>query len=302
MSKLFTKRNAPPPGKLRYDIPEQVRTRILKVFEDHASYQHGFRGFLRDLGDMLFKEYGNLVQSSYAAARRSDNPVIEHFYCCDDAHALDFVEAAFQQRPYEGGQQGVDEINNIFREHGVGYELTPYVEHHVEREEKGRFGTRKRTYIETDYPRIIRIDSQLAHQEVAEPALQLLTDSRLRVANGEMLTAYTALRSGNWEDAITSCCSAFESLLKTVCDLKGWTYDPNRDTCAKLVSICRDNGLFPPFYVPMFEAVGTVRNRLGDAHGRGPAPAHAVSQEHAEHMVRMTSTHMLLIAKLAGLS
>ena len=302
MKRLFTKRDAPPPDRLRYDIPEQVRTRIIAVFKDHVDSQHGFGGLLRDVGDMLFKEYGGLFQSSYAAARRSDNPVIEHFYCCDDAHALDFIEACFQQWPYRGGQDGVDELNNIFREHGIGYELTPYVEHEVEREEEGRFGKRKQKYIETDYPRVILVDSQLAQREIIEPTLHLLTDSRLRVANAEMLTAHLALRGGEWEDAITSCCSAFESLLKTICDLNGWSYDPNRDTCSRLVVICRDGGLFPPFYAPMFEAVGTVRNRLGDAHGRGPTPMHTVSQEHAEHMVRMTSTHMLLIAKLAGLS
>jgi len=300
--RLFTKRNAPPPDKLRYDIPEQIRTRILAVFEDHVDPQHGLGGLLSDVGKMLFKEYGGLYQSAYEMARRSDNPVIEHFYLCDDGHAIDFIEACFQQWPYSGRQQGVDEINGIFREHGIGYELTPYVEHEVEKEVEGRFGKRKQKYIETDYPQVIRLDSQLAHQEIVRPMLHLLSDSRLRVANREMLDALFSLRSGQWDDAITSSCSAFESLLKTICDLKGWAYDPNRDTCSRLVAICRDNGLFPAFYVPLFEAVGTIRNRLGDAHGRGPAPSQSVDQRHAEHMVRMTSAHMLLIAELAGLS
>jgi len=301
MSKLFTKRNAPTPERLRCDIPQDVRTRVLAVFADHVSSQNGFGGLLSEVGKVLFKEYGRLFQSSYVAARQSDNPVIEHFYCCDDAHAIDFIEACFQQWTYCGNQAGVDEINDIFREHGIGYQLTPYVEHHVEKEEEGRFGTRKRTHIETEYPQVMRLDHQLAHQEITEPSLQVLTDSRLRVANSEMLKAYSALRSGDWENAITCSCSSFESLLKTICDLKGWRYDAS-DTCAKLVAICREKDLFPGFYAPIFEAVGTVRHRLGDAHGRGPAPAHSVSQEHAEHMVRMTLAHMLLLTKSAGLS
>jgi hypothetical protein len=228
--------------------------------------------------------------------------VIEHFYSCDYAHAIDFIEACFQQSPYTGRQEGVDDINGIFCEHGIGYELTPYVEHEVEKTVEGRFRKRKKKYIYTDYPQVILVDSQLAHQEIIKPALHLLSDSRLRVANKEMLDAFRSLRSRQWDGTITSCCSAFESLLKTICELKGWAYDPNRDTCSRLVAICADNNLFPAFYAPLFQAVGTIRNKLGDAHGRGPEPSHSVDQFHAEHMVRITAAHMLLIADLAGLS
>ena len=302
MARFYSQRKSLPPRDLRYDIPQDVRTRILAVFQDHASEPHGgFNRLLEDVGKVLFKKYGRLFQSSYVAARRSDHPVIEHFYCCDDEYSLDFIEACFQQHGYNGGQAGVDEVNEIFRETGIGYELTPFVEHHVDRE-AGVFGRmRKGRVIEYEYPQVIRRDHQLVHQEIIEPTLKLLCDFRLRVANSEMLKAHSALRHGNFEDAITLSGSAFESLLKTICDIKGWSYDANRDTCSKLVNICCEHGMFPPFYLPIFEAVGTIRNKLSNAHGRGPTPLHQVSREHAEHMVQVTSTHMLLIAKLAGL-
>ncbi len=302
---LFTKRNAPPPTQLRYDLPDQVRTRILAAFRDHCGGpyepQGGFDGLLREVGDRLFKESGGLRASSYVAARRSDNPVIEHFACCQADEALDFIEACFQSFIYRGRQQGVDEINAIFREHGIGYELTPYVEHFIGRDGKVTSEIRGGCTVETEYPRIIRRDEHLVHTEVIEPMLKLLTNSKLRVANSEMLGAHAALRLGEFEDAITLCGSAFESVLKTICDLKKWPYDANRDTCAKLVGICRDNGLFPAFYAPIFESVGTIRNKLGDVHGRGPTPQHSVTQEQAEHMLRATAAHVLLLAKLAGL-
>jgi len=305
MRALFSKRNAPPPAKLGYELSEQVRTRILAVFQDHCGDpygpQGGFDGLLDEVGKHLFKEYGGLRAPSYVAARRTDNPVIEHFYCCEPDEAIDFIETCFQCFIYRGGQRGVDEVNAVFREHAIGFELTAFVEHHVEKEAPFFGQLRKGTFIECEYPRVIRRDEHLVHGEVVEPALNLLTKSKLRVANAEMLRAHAALRVGNYEDAITLCGSSFESLLKTICALKKWPYDPDRDTCSKLVSICRDNGLFPPFYTPIFEAVGTIRNKLGDAHGRGPKAQHTVTKELADHMVHMTSANILLLARLAGL-
>ena len=43
---------------------------------------------------------------------------------------------------------------------------------------------------------------------------KLLSDPRLQVANAEMLQAHEALRSGHYDDVITVCASAFESLFK----------------------------------------------------------------------------------------
>ncbi len=164
MWKLFSQRNTLPPDKLHYDIPENVRSRILSVFKDHASEQHGgFATLIDDVGQVLFKRYGYLCRSSYDAARRSDHQVIEHFYCCDEPKALDFVEACFQQRTYNGKNSGVNEINEIFRETGIGYELTPFVEHHVEKETFLFSHKRQGTVIEYEYPRAIRRDRVLHH-------------------------------------------------------------------------------------------------------------------------------------------
>lgn len=299
---LFSKRKKQPPKELIYDIPEVVRTRILAVFRDLCYEPHGgFRKLLDDVGKILFKEYGFLCQSSYIAARRSDNPTIEHFYCCDLEQALDFIEVCFQQNAYTGSQTGVDEINRIFNEYGIGFELTSFIEHEVIKETSLLGRKRTGTVIECEYPRIIEKSNQLIHQEIVQPSMELLSDSRFQVANSEMLKAHTSLRSGDYEDAITLCGSAFESVLKTIIDFKGWNYGPNVDTCAKLISICRDNNLFPPFYCPVFEAVGSIRNKLSDAHGRGPKKTNNVTKENAEHMVYMTLTHIVFLAKRAGI-
>lgn len=300
MPRLFSKRSKSYPTELRYDIPQDVRTRILVVFENNCHETNGgFVELLNNVGRKLIKEYGYIHQSAFRAARRSDNPIIEHFYLCEEEKALDFVELCFQQFNYSGGQEGVDEINEIFRETGSGYELTPYIERKVKKE-NARFG-RAGTIIEHEYPTIILKKNTFIHEEVIAPALQLLSDARFHVANKEFLKAHSAIRIGDSEDAITLTCSTFESFLKTIIELKGWTYDPQHATCSKLINICRDNGLFPAFYAPVFEAIGTIRNKIGDAHGRGPTKPHDAKQENADHMVQMVSTHMLFLYKLAGI-
>lgn len=302
MSTFYSRRNQPPPAMLRYDFPDDVRSRILAAFPDYLDEHHGgMRRLLDDVGNVLFKQYGGLFRPGYEAARRSDDPVVEHFYCSDTEHALDFIEACFQVFNYNGGQQGVDAINAILREHGIGFEFTRYIEHHVQKEGTMFGRKRKGTYIEREFPRAIRRDNQLIHAEVTAPSLELLAHSALRVANTEMLQAYSAFRAARHEDAITSCGSAFESVLKTICDQKGWAYDRDKDTCSTLVDICYKNGLVPSFYVELFKRVGTVRNKLGDAHGRGPVPLHDVEAAHAEHMLHMTSSHIILLCRLAGL-
>ncbi len=305
MRKLFTQRSAPTFGELRYDIPDEVRSRLLAVLQDAVLECSGdFEVFLarRSRPDM-FKRYGGLSQSGYVAARRSKNPFVEHFFTCHDEQVLDFLEVCFQQQTSCGGQKTVDEINEILRETGIGYHFTPLVEHPVEKEfwlVPGRKS--KGVVVEYDYPKAIRTDNQLIHQSVTEPTLHFLSDPRFRVANSELLKAHQALRSGEFDDAITDSASAFESLLKTICDLKGWEYDKNRDTCSRLVDICQKNGLFPSFYTQCFESIGAIRNKIGDAHGRGPVRDNTAQLAHAEHMIHLTSSNMLFIAKLAGLA
>lgn len=293
---LFSQRNTPPPSQLSYDVPDKVRRRVAAIVEQSTGHDSQQR-FFRELEDLLLREYGSLCEAGNNAACRNKVRVIEHFLACSDEYALDFIEACFRPEIYALGPKGVDEINRVFREEGIGYELSKFIggsDVPGWREFGGPTGKKQ-------YPRIIRIDNQYVHANVVTPALELLNNPVLAVANREMLKAHSDHRSGQHEDAITACGSAFESVLKTICDQKEWPYDTDKDTCANLVEICRAKGLFPRFYTKLFENVGTVRNNLGDAHGRGPAPTHTVEAANAEHMLHMTAANVVLLCKLAGL-
>jgi hypothetical protein len=42
-------------------------------------------------------------------------------------------------------------------------------------------------------------------------------------------------RRGRYADALTSCGSAFESVLKTICTAKKWLYNPDKAMCPALL-------------------------------------------------------------------
>jgi hypothetical protein len=288
---------------LSYGIPDQVRLRIFLLLQDTVSESVDIESFLAQVGRSIQRRYGYLSQSSYLAARRSENPIVEHFASCGEEQFLEFLELCFQHEVLCGNQKAVDEINNIFRESWIGYYLTSFVEHNEEAEGWIVPGWKAKGYAtKYEYPKAIRSSDGLIQQSLVEPTFTLLSDSRFQVANTELIRSHKAMRSGNYDDAITLAGAAFESVLKTICDINSWIYDKDRDTCRKLIEICQKNGLFPTFYLASFESVCTVRNRLGDAHGRGPVRSNTAQLEHAEHMIHLTSTNMLLLAKLAGLS
>ncbi len=304
MWKRFTNRNTQLPDKYRYDIPSNVRSRLYHSFDDliaRSGFQLSLSHVLEQVGKKLLQEYGRLSKAEFKGMSVRTNPVIEHFFACDDELALDFIEFCFQVYPHPLREEAVEVVNTIFQQETIGYELTPFREI-VTHEKSNRLGpgTGGRL-IKYDFPAFVKKDEQFVHEAIVRPCLDALAKPILKTAEKEMLKAHHEYSKGNYADAITSCCSSFESVLKTICDKHGWTYDKDKDTCWKLVGICKDNGLFPPFYAPIFEAVGTVRNKLGDAHGRGPAPLYAVSKEHADHMIQMTSAHITLIVKLRKL-
>lgn len=287
MTKFYSKRKRNQPTELIYHLADDVRSRILSTFEDYLRDQFCIEDLLAMVGRELRKAYGYLSRSGYDAANVSDHPVVNHFYLCDDDHALDFIEACFQCKAYSGKQLGVDAINEIFQEVGIGYELTPWIE-------RGR-KIKTADQLEVEFPIIIRKDDQWVHEQVIEPVLRILSDREFTVAYEEFVDALKAYRHDEFADCMTSCCSSFESTLKTICAGNNWEYDPNKDTCSRLVAMCKDKGLFHPFYAPLFESVGTIRNKLGDAHGRGPKNMYDVMPMHAKHYLSSTASHILFL-------
>jgi hypothetical protein len=116
-----------------------------------------------------------------------------------------------------------------------------------------------------------------------------------------MMNAFEEYRKAKYGDAVTDAGAAVESVLKTICTVKGWAYDKNKDTCSKLLDICREKGLFHPFYKPILEGTAAIRNKIGDAHGKGPAPEFFATKELAAHMIYTCCANISLLIGLAKL-
>lgn len=172
------------------------------------------------------------------------------------------------------GVEGLEEINLRFRRAGVGYQY-----------EDGE---------------MIRVDSQHVHAEIVKPTLRLLSSPDFAGANLEYRAAHAHFRNGDNRDALVNALNALESVIKTICDKKGWAYPPN-SSASKLIDTVKANGLIPaPVASALMHGVPTIRNRLG-GHGQGQTPI-AVSDEVAAFTLHSTASAIIMLAKAAQLS
>ena len=171
----------------------------------------------------------------------------------------------------------IEEMNQRFRENGVGYQY------------------------END--QIIRVDSEFIHAEAVKLALQLLSNPIYKGAQEEFLKAHEHYRHGRYDSALTDCLKAFESTMKIILDKHGWEYDKNRDTASKLINCCIRNELIPKFWTDHFtslnnmltSSIPTPRNKLS-GHGKGnddiEVPEHLI-----QYVLHMTASTIVFLIK-----
>ena len=307
---MYSKRSRPQPDTYRYNVPREVRSRILYVLQQNCGgfgQPHTFESTLGEVGRKLQVAYGSLAASPYDAASMSDHPVIEHFFACRDDMALDFLEALFQTMGNAGGQRTVEAINDILQDSAVGYELTKFDQKIVETSGKtSLFGRTSPREIETTYPQIIKKDSTFLHVEATQPALGVLSEEQYKGANEEFLKAHDHYRHQRYQECLNECLKAFESTMKIICHEKGWAYQ-QADTASKLIKACLDNELIPTFSEQQLTSlrtllesgVPTVRNKRG-GHGQG-VQTNDVPDHLAQYALHITAATVLLLAECAAL-
>lgn len=170
----------------------------------------------------------------------------------------------------------IEELNQRFRENGVGYQY------------------------END--QIIRVDSEFIHAEAVKPALQLLSNPMYKGAQEEFLKAHEHYRHGRYDAALTDCLRAFESTMKIIIHKRSWVCDKNA-TSKKLIDCCLANELIPKFWTDQFNSlsniltssIGTPRNKLS-GHGKGndeiEGPEHLI-----QYVLHMTASTIVFLIK-----
>lgn len=300
---LFSKRQK----KLRGDVPdvyvydalpETLRTQIIHIWLDtlgrsNQDYNGEVEKAYSFIVNTLCREYGLFkLPGARDYGGRDYIEELANFLLLEQniERTLDAVELSFRvidratrnwnylrrQNADEIADLAIDELNGRLREHGVGFQ-----------------------FIDGE---IIRIDSELIHSEVVKPALRLLNKKKYAGAQQEFLKAHEHYRHGNAKEALNECLKAFESLMKSICDTRGWSYNGNA-TAKNLIQACFDNGLVPIFWQQNFtslrslleSSVPTGRNKLG-GHGQGSTtttvPDHLVA-----YMLHMTASVLVFLSE-----
>ena len=260
------------------DLPNPLRVQIVHIWKDILDYYH-----CESIVDTLCREYGvfyladmrtNIVNVLDSDTRDYSTEFVRFFLKEETFEkVLDAVELSFQLIDRD---DAIEELNQRFKEHGVGYQFT-----------NGR---------------IVRIDSEFTHTEIVKPALRLLGQKQYAGAQQEFLKAHEHYRKGNAKEALNECLKAFESVMKAICNKRRWNYS-NTATARPLIQVCFDNGLIPSFWQSHYSSlrnilessVPTGRNKLS-GHGQGTTPE-AVPNHLVAYMLNMTASAIVFLAE-----
>ena len=207
---------------------------------------------------------------------------------CSDEHFLDFLELFFKSEsiwkaidPKTRYRVDIDAIienvNTFFEVDNLPYRLTKF-----------NFNANGMTN-----PQIIRSDSEVLHQTAVEPVLRLLMNPAFSEANEEFLMALKDYRMGDFGDCLTKCGSSFESVMKVICDSKGWS--SQKGTANILNDIISKTSL-PPFLKHPLIQIATIRNALSSSHGAGTKPRN-VPKHLAQYSINVTASAILLLVE-----
>ena len=283
------------------DLPDPLRVQIVYIWMDAlVTYQHGSKQQAEEaykfIVEYLCREYGVFkLARTVAGTVYEDRRYVDELQTFfrnerDIEKALDAVELSFRvidqhtrdtrhlgrRDASRRADDAIEELNHRFREHGVGYQFT-----------NGR---------------IIRIDSEFIHAEIVKPALKLLDQQHYAGAQEEFLKAHEHYRKGNAKEALSESLKAFESVMKAICEKRGWRCS-NNATSKHLIQACLDNELIPSFWQSHYlslrklleSSVPTGRNRLS-GHGQGAKPV-SVPNHLVAYMLHMTASAIVFLAE-----
>lgn len=275
------------------NLPQNFRVQVVHIVKstigNDSDYNTPASKIYNYINNTLCREYGVFKLQEYA----SENfEYIYNFFLKekDPEKCLDVIELTFKcingyvrQNSWEfrdchqSPDDAIDELNNRFRESGIGYQF-----------ESGE---------------VFRVDSQFIHSDVVKPTLQILGNSQeFAGANDEFLSAHEHYRHQRFKECLNDCLKSFESLMKAIHKKRSWEYG-STDTAKKLISSCLSNGLIPDYMQNQFSSlrillesgVPTIRNKEG-GHGQGDEVTN-VPEHLASYTLHLTASNLLFLAK-----
>ncbi|MGA2864923.1 MAG: hypothetical protein ABSF95_10610 [Verrucomicrobiota bacterium] len=274
------------------DIPKPLRVQIVHIFtaaigrDNSNDRYYPATEMATQINKILCREYG--LMSLVPHQGRTIVGVLTDFildYATVD-QCLDFIRVAFAviakrsaqgeiRRPELRVNEAIAELNERFKEHGIGFQFY-----------QGQ---------------ILPIESEFTHQEITVPALSLLQQPFMAGANQEFLAAHEHHRHARFKECLNECLKAFESTMKAICHKRNWPYNQN-DTAKTLIDICMNHNLFPVFMqnhltglrMTLESGVPTARNKTS-GHGQGVLPV-TVSEQFASYVLHLTAANIRFLA------
>lgn len=286
---VFSRREKTLSYPQRKPLSREFRNRVVMLLRDHL--QGGFGDFLSEIHRQLGYLHGRPQLSKGYSHLSRDNDVFEFLFSCKDEHFLDVIEITFKcDLPGISWPSNplIASINTFFAIDSLPYHLTNYTV--VESQDTKYGGTVIKL---TEYPRIIAKENDAVHQGAIQPALQLLNSNAFQHANAEFLKALEDHRKGDYQDCLVKCCSAFESVMKVLCDKRGIAYKQT-DPASQLIKALMSKSQLDSFWEQPLTLIATLRNRLSSAHGAG-TQAKVVPHHVATYAVNATASAILLL-------
>lgn len=290
------------PEVYTYDnIPQSLRVKIIHIIKDAIGIRkYGAINMPEDIYGSIHKtlcrEYG-IFSLGDRHTKTEEEHVLNFLLSNEDTERIiDVIELSFKyidmikniySNEYEWNtevliksDEAVEELNERFKEHGIGYSF--------------------------DGNKIIRVDSTYAHTEITKPTITLLWNIKFDGANEEFLIAHEHYRHGRNKECLNECLKAFESTMKIICSEKGWAYKQT-DTAKTLIHTCFQNQLIPTFTQNQFTSlksllesgIPTIRNKLG-GHGQGQTP-NKVDNELTRYALNLTGSNIIFLIEQSGI-
>jgi hypothetical protein len=240
----FSKRTPDAAAKASESIPTTTRVRItrwcVELYRGERPSNIVGRGdhnaeFWQEIYRRLLYRTG---KTTLTPTDRGNSPMEAANYIlnCSTPEFLDFLEDIFNNDIFTNvslwDNKIVDEMNTILRQDNLPYGVTHFVVEEVVHT-SGMFSGHKGTQVRS-YPKVILKESEVLDQQAIGPVLELLSQPHFASANKEFLAALEDYRKGDTGDCLVKCGSSFESVLKVICDRKGWAYNQH-DTASALV-------------------------------------------------------------------
>lgn len=295
-------RRGKPASPFSYEVTDSLKNKIILWCDDTFSNRFNPYGsgdyratFWEEIQRMLQYRHGRQVLTD-ARLPSDTNSKIFLLTACKNEEFIDFIEFIFRVeclfQVSNNGNELVAQINQFLSSESLGYALTEFVKE--ERVEDTQFGRRPVIHT-TAWPQVIRKDDQTIYDTAIRPVLQFLSNPNYKTANLEYLESLDDFRKGDWGDSLTKCCSAFESVMKIICEKKRWKYSQS-DTAIPLIKTIILNANLEQHFEQPLVFIATLRNKYSKSHGAGVQPKKA-TQSIALLGLNLTASAILFLSE-----